>query len=186
MPPRSASSPALCPECGARGAPAPSVTIASLVRPEALAALATTEGFRFCASVECGTVYFHPETGETVARSGMRIRVGQKERGPDRTLCYCFGYKAGEVQGRAAAGEGSTILRDIGEKCARGLDRCPETNPRGACCLGEVKAAIEEARRRLAGSPSSNLPGHQDECPSPSRGSFPATPNWKRRKEERS
>ena len=36
------------------------------------------------------------------------------------------------------------VTAAITERCRRGEDRCPETNPQGACCLGNVRAISRE------------------------------------------
>lgn len=132
---------AACPECGARGKPVGAVTLHALLTPSTLPSIRTPDGWRHCASVGCATAYYHPESGDRVACSGVSVRIGTKETAAPRPLCYCFGLTAEDIEAEVASSGGSTIADRITEQCRRGLDRCAETNPQGSCCLGNVRAA---------------------------------------------
>jgi len=140
-----------CPSCGARGRRVPPVTLASLV----------TEGtpigdgrYRFCRTQGCEVAYFS-ELGHPSIRVGsLRVRVGQKESAPDRPVCYCFGHSAADIVAEVQSTGGSTIPEVITERCHRGEQRCPETNPQGSCCLGNVRAVLAEAKAQPVEAPS--------------------------------
>ena len=51
----------------------------------------------------------------------------------------------------------SVIAEDITDRCRRGLDRCEVENPRGACCLGDVRQA---AKLALAATPEPSEPAN--------------------------
>lgn len=133
-----------CPACKQRGKPVKPPTIESLVRPEALQRLEVREGWRFCASLDCTTAYFHQTTGEMVAKADVRVRIGQKETEAPRTVCYCFDHSQEEIEAEVQETGRSSVGDAITEQCRKGLDRCPETNPQGSCCLGNVRA-LEKA-----------------------------------------
>jgi hypothetical protein len=103
------------------------------------------ESYRFCASVGCDVAWFGETTGHPIPMSACRVRIGQKETAADRPLCYCFGYAQADVARDVAVRGTSTIPDVIAEHCRNGRDRCPETNPQGACCLGNVRAAMKRA-----------------------------------------
>ncbi|MFT4623360.1 MAG: hypothetical protein ACI8PZ_002016 [Myxococcota bacterium] len=124
-----------CRRCGTRGRTVGDVTLdALLVFPDHRAAGA----YRFCRTADCPVVYFDA-AGEELGVSAVRVRVGQKEALPDRPICYCFGHSAEDI------GATPGIRDDIKAACKRGEDRCPETNPQGSCCLGNVAAVLREA-----------------------------------------
>lgn len=133
-----------CPECSAHGKPVKPVTIESLLTPDALEQITDTEGWRFCRTASCQTAYFS-RAGEQVSKVDVRVRIGQKETTSPRPLCYCFDYSLEDVQSAVASSGTSSIADTITEKCRQGLDRCPETNPQGSCCLGNVRAAEKAA-----------------------------------------
>lgn len=139
-----------CPSCGNKGKSVQSVTIESLVKEDAWARVEQTEGFRFCAEVNCEVVYYQPESTEVFSRDEINVQVGQKETASSRQICYCFNYTAADIEGEIRKTGASTIPETIAEKCRAGLDRCRETNPQGACCLGNVRTVIKNTRRPSA------------------------------------
>ena len=164
-----------CPDCGERGRPVKPITIASLLRPAALAGLDRQDGWRFCPSAACGTAYFHEVAEERVPKQDVRVRIGKKESASPRPLCYCFGHTVEDVEAEVAAAGDSRLADAITEKCRQGLDRCPETNPQGSCCLGDVRAAEKAARTAAAEA------AEGDGCcaiPAPSEGSESQAGTW--------
>jgi hypothetical protein len=131
-----------CPACGARGRRVKPVTLDALVH---VGTARKDASYRFCATVGCDVAWFGESTGHHIPVSASRVRIGQKETTPDRRLCYCFGYSAADVTEQVARTGTSTIPDAIAEHCRNGEDRCPETNPQGACCLGNVRAAMKSA-----------------------------------------
>lgn len=142
----------LCPSCGGKGRPVKPVTIESLVAEQARTRAGRTDGFRFCAQPCCDVVYYHPETGQQLHRHDVNVRVGQKETAAPRTVCYCFHHTVEEIEAEVKETGTSRILDSITEKCRQGLDRCEETNPQGACCLGNVRSALKGAQAGLGPS----------------------------------
>lgn len=130
-----------CPTCDGKTRAVKSITIDSLVVDRVLGQLSTQEGFRFCPNPGCDTAYHQPERGFTIPKSDVRVRIGQKETGLDRQLCYCFNYTAADIAREVASTGSSTIPDAIAEECRKGLDRCEEENPQGRCCLGNVRKA---------------------------------------------
>ena len=132
-----------CPSCGARGKSVGEVTLHALLKPDC----PRPDGpHRFCRSPACEVVYFAEADGAVMLGDALTVRVGAKETAADRPLCYCFGYTAADVLEDVAATGTSEIPDRITEHCRRGEDRCPETNPQGSCCLGNVRAVMREAQ----------------------------------------
>ncbi len=124
-----------CPACGRRGRRVKPITLQALLRPGAAPAIGR---YRFCGTPGCAVAYFAEEGGEQVPVEAVTVPIGQKLRGPERPICYCFGYTEADI---LADPEG--VPGRIAERCRRGEDRCPETNPQGSCCLGNVRAVIK-------------------------------------------
>ena len=116
------------------------------------------DSFRFCAEPSCEVAYFRPEAGIRILRSEVRVRIGQKESEVLRPICYCFEHTVEAIEAEVAASGVSTVADQIAAKCRQGLDRCEEMNPEGACCLGRVRRAIEEAQARTACRAASAAP----------------------------
>ncbi len=135
-----------CPRCGATGRSVKPVTIQSLVKPRALGEVSNTSGFHYCGTLSCEVAHFQPGTGNLILKGQVPVRIGDKETSAPRTVCYCFGHAVEEIEAEVAATGHSTVPDEITEKCRRGLDRCEETNPQGACCLGNVRRTMKEAQ----------------------------------------
>jgi len=124
------------------------VTIESLVAESARSRVGRVEGFRFCPDPSCDVAYFNPGTGQRFRRADVKVRIGQKETPPPRTVCYCFNHTVEEIEADVERTGTSLVPDEITEKCRRGLDRCEETNPQGACCLGNLRRVLKEAQAK--------------------------------------
>jgi hypothetical protein len=79
-----------CTVTGASGRRVSETTLTHLLREEVLPRVAGREWF-FCPDPDCNVVYFTAD-GETLSKDALTVRVGLKESGSPRPLCYCFGY----------------------------------------------------------------------------------------------
>jgi len=122
-------------------------TVKALLTSTALAQFIAGH-FHFCAGPACGVVYFS-DAGQVFRTDDVRVSVWEKQPPGERTVCYCFGEnEAGmrreiEHDGRALAVE-RVRAHIAAKRCA-----CEVRNPRGACCLGDVMAAV----KRLGAGP---------------------------------
>jgi len=69
------------------------------------------------------------------------------------TICFCFGHTLEEIEDQVARTGSCDVADSIAEQCRQGLQRCEETNPKGHCCLGDVRRATRESLDRH-GEPS--------------------------------
>jgi hypothetical protein len=130
-----------CRVCRTAGKPVDSLTVKALLTDAALARYEHA-AYRFCPDATCAVVYF-AESGPTFTTDDVRERVWQKESPGDRTICYCFGENeadiAREIERTGQSAAVQRVRAHIGAKrCA-----CEIRNPRGACCLGDLLAAVE-------------------------------------------
>jgi hypothetical protein len=89
-------------------------------------------------------VYFS-EDGDRFTTADVRVPVWQKLPFGDRPICYCFGESEASIRSEVESTGASTAVELIrhhidAERCA-----CEVRNPRGACCLGDVIAAVKRA-----------------------------------------
>jgi hypothetical protein len=132
-----------CPRCGRAGQPVDRITVKAMLRPPALMRLSAPE-HRFCPTQNCPVVYFGLE--QVFDRGDVVVPVFQKEPAGDRTVCYCFAIREGDIRrelvdlGRSTAGDRIRALVKAG-RCA-----CEVKNPQGSCCLGNVAAATRAAK----------------------------------------
>ena len=143
---QNSSSPStLCPECGHKGSKVGRITLESLLNPRATSRI-TDEQYRFCDSLDCGTVYFGDD-GTVFVKEDLKVRVGVKERSAPRQVCYCFDHTIEEIDGEVRQTGQSTVLDDIKGRMKIACF-CDTKSPKGNCCLGTVgkyvKIAIAE------------------------------------------
>lgn len=135
-----------CPTCGHSSRAIKAITARSLLTEAARAHLTNYDGFRFCPTDSCPLVYFRPEDGLRFGADSVRVTVFQKSECQDRLVCYCFDHSVLSINQEVKRDGSSSAIESITEKCRNGEDRCPETNPQGSCCLGNVRAVVKAAQ----------------------------------------
>ena len=115
--------------------------------------------YRFCADASCDVVYFDLD-GACYRTGDIRVPVWQKEPFGKRTVCYCFGESEASMRSEVASGRGARVIDRVREHIAAERCACEVRNPRGACCLGDVIAAV----RRIEASAGDNANGTEDLC----------------------
>ena len=145
------------PSCGASGAGVDLRTVKALLTERALARLRPTE-HRFCSDPVCGTVYFTAE-GDCYQRDELRVPVWQKEAFGARLICYCFGETESRIRDEIETSGRSRALERVREHIAAGRCACEIRNPRGACCLGDLSAAVRRVEVSLQAETPASVPG---------------------------
>ncbi len=141
--PNAAAGRPACTGCATTGVLVDLSTVKALLVESALARL-NTAVFYFCADPTCSTVYFAAD-GQRFVIADIRVRVWQKEAIGDRTVCYCFGENERDIRSEIARDGMSGAVNRIREHIAAHRCACEARNPRGACCLGDVAAAVKRA-----------------------------------------
>lgn len=133
-----------CPVTRTPGRSVKLVTVQSLVRPEIRA---TVEGrdWSYCADPSCDVVYFSVD-GTTLLKSDLTVRVGAKETTPPRLVCYCFGHTRESIQEEVVRTGSSSVVETVAAKVQAGECSCEIRNPKGTCCLGDLRNAVEGAK----------------------------------------
>jgi hypothetical protein len=111
----------------------------------------------FCTNPECRVVYFLEHVGAAFTTDELRVRVGPKENQDPIPLCYCFGFDEADARDEIAHTGQTSIPQRVAALIKQGLCACPERNPSGVCCLGEVNKAIKRllAEHQAAGEKNS-------------------------------
>lgn len=139
--PSDASNGALrCPHSGTVGKTVDRQTLKALLTETALGRLTRTD-YRFCADASCDVVYFGAD-GTQFATADVRVRVWQKLPFGSRPVCYCFGESEASIRAELDATGRSSAVERIRAHIAAERCACELRNPRGACCLGDVIAAV--------------------------------------------
>jgi len=130
-----------CPVSGSRGSAVETITVKALLRERPLRRLLPGE-YRFCPDPDCDVVYFSTD-GQRFTTAEVRVPVWHKLPFGDRPICYCFGESEASIRSEIASGEGTRVIERVREHIAAERCACDVRNPRGACCLGDVIAAVE-------------------------------------------
>lgn len=136
-----------CPASGTRGKPVELLTVKALLTEAALGRVSHTAHW-FCPDPSCDVVYFDAEGASYVQRE-IRVAVWQKEPFGDRTVCYCFGESEQRMRAEVLKTGRSEAIDRVRAHIAAGRCACEVRNPRGACCLGDVAAAVGRVEMAL-------------------------------------
>ncbi len=147
-----------CPVSGARGSAIEAITVKALLTESALRRFLPGE-YRFCPDPDCDVVYFNA-AGQRFTTGDVRVPVWQKLPFGDRPICYCFGESEASMRSDVASGGGTRVIERVREHIAAARCACDVRNPRGACCLGDVIAAV----RRIEASAGDHAARTEDPC----------------------
>ena len=145
--PKGKASGLACPRCDSPGRNVGDETVRAILRPD-VAQMRTTD-LRFCKTPSCDVLYYGTD-GIAFDKSAANVRVGQKEREDPIPICYCFGFSRADARAELQATGACTIEDRIRAEMTNARCACETKNPSGACCLGDVRKAIEDERARLA------------------------------------
>jgi len=135
----------VCPSSGTAGAPVDLITVKALLTENALSRLREVE-HRFCPDPSCDVVYFNA-LGDCYRQRDVRIPVWQKEPFGARLVCYCFGETEATIYDEIEMTGRSRAVERVREHIAAKRCACEVRNPRGACCLGDLIAAVRRAEQ---------------------------------------
>jgi Zinc binding domain len=145
-----------CPRCGAIGRVVADETILAILKPENAGALLGVER-RFCKTPACEVLYYGAD-GRLAPKTMARVRVGVKEVEDPAPLCYCFGFSRADIRRQVRESGLSDIPALIAAEVKAGRCSCETKNPSGACCLGDVRRAVQDALGARSPSPGSGEP----------------------------
>ncbi len=105
--------------------------------------------YRFCGNVACDVVYYG-DASDRFGTEDIRVAVWQKQRQGSRLLCYCFGETETVIRAELLRSGGTGVVDRIREHIAAQQCACDIRNPRGACCLGDVMAAVKRIEAEVS------------------------------------
>lgn len=149
---------ALCPTAKTPGKRVQAQTVRSLVRENRFQDVEGREWF-FCEVAACDVVYFAAD-GATLDKKDLNVRVGIKEEDPPHTVCYCFGHTVESIQDEIGKTGRSTAFDSVTEKVKAGECSCEVLNPKGTCCLGDIRIVAQEA----LGTSGANQDDSEGDC----------------------
>ena len=132
---------AICPLCGEKGRRVKSITLRSLLKPEALARF-NGGVHHFCSNPGCDAVYFSGQQIAPFLRADLTVRVGIKEDTAPRHVCYCFNHTIEEIEAQLRCSGKITVLEDIKTRMKIAC-WCETKSPQGSCCLAIVTKCVQ-------------------------------------------
>lgn len=136
-----------CPVSRTKGKPVDLLTVKALLTESALRRI-NSAAHRFCHEPSCDVVYFDAG-GASYVKHDLRVPIWQKEPFGDRTVCYCFGVSEESIRAEIQTTGRSEATEHVRAHIAAGRCACQVRNPRGACCLGDVAAAVKRVDTAL-------------------------------------
>jgi len=137
---------AACRACQSHGQPVDELTIKALLTEQALRRF-EPGSYRFCSDAFCDVVYFS-EGGTIFTKPDVRVPIWQKEPPGLRMVCYCFDETESAIARELRDAGVSHAVDRVRAHIAAHRCACEVRNPRGACCLGDVIAAVNRAQAR--------------------------------------
>lgn len=129
-----------CPRSGTPGAPVELTTVKANLTVQALQRISRSP-HRFCPDPRCDVVYFDTDH-RIFTVDDVRVPVWQKELSGARMVCYCFGENEADMQREVVVRGSCGAVERVRAHIVAGRCACELRNPRGACCLGDVIAAV--------------------------------------------
>ena len=137
-----------CPSCGTTGILLDAITLRALLNANTLRRGIPAHP-RFCAAPACAIVYF--AAAVTFAEDDLIVQVHAKhDDADDVQVCYCFGHTPGSMRDELLRTGRSTAFATITSDVRAGRCACEVKNPKGSCCLGEVKKLEQRLTAELS------------------------------------
>jgi Zinc binding domain len=137
-----------CPVSGSRGVVVDRRTVKALLTEQALGRLGSGD-YCFCPDEACDVVYFDAE-GQRFTTGDVRVPVWQKLPFGSRLICYCFGESEASIRSEFESSHASNAVARVRAHIAADRCACEVRNPRGACCLGDLTAAVQRVDDAVA------------------------------------
>jgi len=140
---------ALCQSCGEDGKKVDHLAIKSLLKEGKLHDFKPKSQYYYCKTSGCDTVYFTNEENTSFRTKDIKTEIALKNQNREGYVCFCFAHTVKEIEEKVIAKGESHISQNIVAECQLKKDACEVKNPRGKCCLSDVKWVEKEALVRL-------------------------------------
>ncbi len=131
-----------CPTCGEEGKGIPLITLRSLIRRDHPLYPSLKAGF-LCPNENDNTVYFFDGHDDRITTKDLVTPYHLKDQDRYNNVCYCFQHSQKEIIDDYLNHGFSTIEKDVHKKVNDGVCTCEVSNPKGKCCLGEIRHVIK-------------------------------------------
>ncbi|MEG4593057.1 hypothetical protein QUB00_14755 [Microcoleus sp. F8_C2] len=143
----------ICPNDSTKGKPVELVTLKSLLIGAALEKLDPQSTYTFCPSSNCSVVYFS-NTGQTFTTVDLKVPVFQKDFNEQVPACYCFDWSRQRIREEIEQTGTSSAVASITAHIKAKRCGCEVNNPKGVCCLANVRETVHQIQQSLSSSSS--------------------------------
>lgn len=151
-----------CPSCGEKGKPVKKITLATLLKPEAKVRI-SERSYRFCSREHCEVVYFSEDRASVFNKDELLVRVGIKEIGSPRHVCYCFDHTIEEIEDQVRQTGKTTVPDDIKTRMKEAC-WCETKSPMGSCCLATVTQHVKAAKAKYGNDVVTAETKEEEDC----------------------
>ena len=138
---------AKCPTCNEQAKGVLGKTVEALLIQSSKAMLSCFDGFYYCKTPSCKTIYFRDDT--ILKQEDIKVAVGLKDGATPATVCYCFEWTKEKIKSELEQTGETVALGDIKAKMQNPGCSCEVLNPSGGCCLGDTTKAIKNIKSEL-------------------------------------
>lgn len=132
-----------CPTCDQEGKQVELLTIRAMTRRDFTHYGELIPGF-LCLNPDDSTVYYFSNLDFTVNQDNVVTDIGFKTNAKTKTICYCFRHTKQDIIDDYLKNGKSNIEIDVRQKVKDKLCTCEVSNPKGKCCLGDIRTVIKE------------------------------------------
>ena len=136
-----------CPTCKEKAKGVLAKTLNALLKEEMKLTLECLEGFYYCKTPSCKTIYFKED--KILTQKDVDVVVGLKDGATPATVCYCFDWTKQKIKEELISTNNTIALDDIKAKMNTIGCSCEVLNPSGGCCLADVGKVVKETKREL-------------------------------------
>jgi len=137
-----------CPSCNLKAKTVPVSAINHFLKDELKKSISSLEEFSFCSTPTCKVVYFR--NTYAIYQSDIKYSIGIKENATPATVCFCFNWTKEKIEEQVQNSGDSTAIIDIQNNMKEGSCNCEVNNPRGRCCMSDVKKAIRDIKMKYS------------------------------------
>ena len=137
-----------CPINQQKGKPVKIITLESLLKSVALLKVNYQENYFFCEAQNCPVVYFNQER-QILTISEVKIPIFEKDMREEVPVCYCFNWTRNRIYQEIKETNKSTAEYFILEQVKAKNCACEINNPRGTCCLNNVRKIVKNYQENL-------------------------------------
>jgi len=136
-----------CPSCRQKAKSVPTSALNHFIKEDIKKNIKFLESFYFCTTPSCKVVYF--KNYFEITLDDVKYSIGIKEDSFPATVCFCFNWTKEKIENQIKLSGETTALEEIKEHVKNKSCLCEVQNPKGKCCMSDVKKTIVEIKNKF-------------------------------------